>query len=752
MPIFNMAGHLPKIAVIGNHLPRQCGIATFTTDLCESLAHEIGRSDHVGAIAMDDTLDGYAYPPTVKFQIQAQRQADYLRAAEFVNVSDFDALILQHEYGIFGGKSGAYIIHLLKQLRMPIIATLHTVLDEPTQEQRNILIDLANYCARLVVMSERAIDILKDVYDIPEEKVKLIPHGIPDLPFVDPSFHKDQFGVERNKVMLTFGLLGPGKGIEHMIDAMPSIIKKHPDIIYIVLGATHPHIKKVSGDAYRHTLQQKVAQLGIGDHVQFHNQFVTLDMLCQYIGAADVYVTPYLSPKQITSGTLAYTMGAGKAVVSTPYWYAEELIGKDRGRLVPFADPEAIGEQVVDLLSDDHERNSLRKRAYQHCRPMVWKEVARSYLELINETIKERIRFPQPHYGETFLTTIIDELPEVRLKHLEVLTDDTGIVQHAKYATPNRFEGYCTDDNARALIAACMHYHQSEDDSVIPLIHRYLSFLHHSYNPDEKMFRNFMSYDRRWLEEVGSEDSQGRTIWALGAAVRFSPNSSIRDHATHLFSHGLPMLETLSAPRAWAFSIIGLHHYLAIYGGDASARRSRNELAERLFSLYRKNKDKSWMWFEDVVTYSNAKLSHALILAGQWIPNGKMFNAGLESLQWLLEQQIHPDGHLSLIGNARWFRRNGEKSNFDQQPVDAMCLVEACVEAYRVTRDKQWLEYARLCFAWFLGRNDLKTPMYNFNTDGCHDGLEPDGVNANQGAESTLAWLISVLTMKEMLG
>ncbi|MFW6254845.1 MAG: glycosyltransferase family 4 protein, partial [Chitinivibrionales bacterium] len=596
MPIFSKVGNSPKIAVIGNYLPRQCGIATFTTDLCDSLAKEIGRKDHIGAIAMDDTIDGYAYPSAVKFQIQAQRQADYIRAAEFINVSDFDALILQHEYGIFGGKSGAYIIHLLKQLRMPIIATLHTVLDEPTEEQRTILTELANYCARLVVMSSRAISILKDIYNIPEEKVTLIPHGIPDLPFVDPSFHKDQFGVERNKVMLTFGLLSPGKGIEHLIDAMPAIIEKHPDVIYIILGATHPHIKKVYGDAYRHGLQQKVAQLGIEDHVQFHNQFVTIDMLCQYIGAADVYITPYLSPKQIASGTLAYTLGAGKAVVSTPYWYAEELIGEDRGRLVPFADPDALAHHVADLLGDDVERNAIRKRAYQHCRHMVWKEVARRYLELIDSIIKERIEFPQPHYGKSFLLTMIDELPEVRLKHLSMLTDDTGIVQHAKYATPNRFEGYCSDDNARALIATCMHYHQSEDDTVIPLIHRYLSFLHHAYNGEQKRFRNFLTYDRHWLEEVGSEDSQGRTMWALGAAVRFSPNSSIRDHATHLFSHGLPMLETLQHPRAWAFSIIGLHHYLAIYGGDASARRSRKELSQKLFALYLKNRSKSWLW------------------------------------------------------------------------------------------------------------------------------------------------------------
>ncbi len=745
------ASQIAKIAVIGNYLPRQCGIATFTTDLCEALKRELKTDESVGAIAMDDTVDGYQYPSTVKFQIQASSQSDYLRAAEFINVSDFDAVILQHEYGIFGGKFGAHIIHLLKALRMPIITTLHTVLDEPSEEQRAILLELANYSSRLVVMSAKAIGILKTVYDIPEEKISFIPHGIPDVPFVDPSFYKDQFGVERNKVILTFGLLSPGKGLEYMIEAMPSVLEKHSDVVYIVLGATHPHVRKVSGEEYRHRLQQRVAHLGIEDYVQFHNQFVTLEALCQYIGAADVYATPYLSPKQITSGTLAYTLGAGKAVVSTPYWYAQELLADDRGKLVGFGDARAISRAVNAMFADDVDRNALRKRAYQYCRPMIWKEVARSYIGLVGKSMRERISTPRPHHSEKYLSTIIDELPKINLKHLRVMTDDTGILQHANYATPDRFHGYCTDDNARALIVVCEHFWQTEDDSVLPLIHTYLSFLHYAFNRDTGRFRNFMSFDRKWLEEEGSEDSHGRTMWGLGAAVRFAPNSSIRDHATHLFNHGIGALESLQAPRAWAFSIIGLHHYLATYGGDASARRRRNELAEQLFTLFEEHADNDWLWFEPVVTYANAKLAQALILAGQWIPNGEMFDAGLTSLKWLLKQQITPDGHLSIIGNSQWYSRSGERSSFDQQPIDAMALIEACVEAYVSTRDKYWLEQARLCFGWFLGRNDLRAHMYNFVTGGCHDGLEPDGVNANQGAESTLAWLLSLLTLQGIL-
>jgi glycosyltransferase involved in cell wall biosynthesis len=744
-------GQIGKIAVIGNYLPRQCGIATFTTDLCEALEGELKGDNSIGAIVMDDTPDGYSYPSTVKFQIQATSHADYLRAAEFINVSDFDAVILQHEYGIFGGKFGAHIIHLLKSVRMPIITTLHTVLDEPTDEQRAILLELSRYSSRLVVMSAKAIGILKTVFNIAPEKVSFIPHGIPDVPFVDSSYYKDQFGVERNKVILTFGLLSPGKGLEHMIEAMPRILDKHPDVVYLILGATHPHVRKVTGEEYRHRLQQRVARLGIEQYVQFHNQFVTLDALCQYIGAADVYATPYLSPKQITSGTLAYTLGAGKAVVSTPYWYAQELCAGNRGKLVPFGDEAALAREIANLFGDDVARNALRKRAYHYCRPMIWKEVARSYVRLVSEAMEERISTPRPHHSEKYLSTLIEELPEPNLKHLRVMTDDTGIIQHANYATPDRFHGYCSDDNARALAAACMHFWQTEDHSVLSLLHTYLSFLHHAFNRDTGRFRNFMSFDRRWLEDTGSEDSHGRTMWGLGAAVRFSPNSSIRDHATHLFNHGLPALEALQSPRAWAFSIIGLHHYLATYGGDASARRMRNDLAEQLFVLFEKNAGGEWLWFEDIVAYANAKLSQALILAGQWMPNPEMFDAGVTSLRWLLQQQLTPEGHISLIGNARWWVRDGERSSFDQQPIDAMALIEACVEAYVSTRDTCWLEQARTCFGWFLGRNDLRTPMYNFVTGGCHDGLEPDGVNANQGAESTLAWLMSLLTMRSIV-
>ncbi|MFC1735382.1 glycosyltransferase family 4 protein [Candidatus Hydrogenedentota bacterium] len=742
---------LNHIAVIGNYLPRKCGIATFTTDLCDALADELKTRGSVEALVMDDIEQGYPYPSRVKFQLHANKLADYQKAADYINVNQFDVVVLQHEYGIFGGRNGAYILSLIKSLRMPVLTTLHTVLAEPTEEQKAIIIELGKFSDRLIVMSEKAEGFLTDVYGIDEFKALMIPHGIPDVPFVDPSFHKDRFGVEGRKLILTFGLLGPGKGVENMLEAMPAVMEKHPDAVYLVLGATHPHVKKASGDAYRIGLQQMVTQLSIEDHVIFHNNFVSLEVLCQYISAADVYVTPYLTKDQITSGTLAYALGAGKAVVSSPYWYAEELLADGRGRLVAFADPAALSKSVNALLGDDNERNAMRKRAYQYCRPMIWKEVARSYIELGAEITEERIKSPKPMFTEEGKLRTPDELPEINLTHLQVMTDGTGVLQHAKYATPNRDHGYCVDDNARALIAATMHYTLSQDEGVVPLVHTYLAFLDHAFNEEKGRFQNFMAYDRKWLEEKGSEDSHARALWGLAVAVKDAPSQPLRDMATRLFVEAMGTVEVFTSPRAWAFTLVGLHSYLEIYGGDADARRLRCVLAERLFQQFEQNATKKWPWCEDTVTYANAKLCHALILSGQWLPCAEMHETGIESLKWLLKQQTAPEGHLTIIGNSDWFDKHGTRANFDQQPIEAMGLVEACTEAYRSTGEQIWLQEARRCLGWFLGRNDLGMPLHDFKTGGCRDGLEPHGSNANQGAESTLAWLIALLTMYEVM-
>jgi len=733
-----------RIAIIGNHLPRQCGISTFTTDLLEALINEANDVECC-AVVMNDTPDGYRYPARVRFEVDQMSLASHSLAADFLNMNNFDVVCLQHEYGIFGGQDGSYIIKLIENLRMPIVATLHTVLKEPSTSQLNVMKRISQVSDRLVVMTHKAKRILEEVYGVSENKITIIPHGIPDVPFVDPNYYKDQFGVEGHKVLLTFGLLSPGKGIEYMIDAMPGIIKKHPETVYIILGQTHPHIKKEYGEEYRLSLQRRARSLGVDEHIVFHNRFVDLQELCEFLGAADIYVTPYLNREQIVSGTLAYALGTGKAVVSTGYWHAEELLAEGRGRIVPFEDDQALASAVNDLLTHEVERHSMRKRAYTYCRDMIWKEVARGYLEVFSEVVQEQESRPRVIFRTRTMQSNIEEIPELKLDHLIRLTDDVGILQHATFITPNRFHGYCTDDNARALIVVLQAQNIIPDkDNLLNLACTYLSFLHHAFNEKTGRFRNMMSYERTWLEEQGSQDSHGRVVWALGSAIAMSQSDYIRGIALKLFEKALPALSEFAHPRSWAFSLVGIHAYLTQYTGDSKARRIRETLAERLFDLYKSHSSKDWPWIEDTLTYANAKIPQALILSGKSMQQEELLNASLDMLRWLLDIQTDPSGHLSPIGSNGWYSRGGNKARFAQQPLEAMNIIDACYDAYNITGDQKWLSIAYRSLEWFLGRNDLNQPLYDYNTGGCCDGLEARGPNLNQGAESTLSWLLSL--------
>ncbi|MBS3733399.1 MAG: glycosyltransferase family 4 protein [Phycisphaerae bacterium] len=743
----------PAIAFLSDYLPRQCGIATFTHDLCEAVATQAGRKYEVFAVATNDVPEGYPYPERVRFEMRQSVRADYRLAAEFLNIQQVSAVCLQHEYGIFGGACGSHILALLTRLRRPLVTTLHTVLKEPSRQQLQVLKQIAEHSDRIVVMSDVARGMLGDIYDVPEDKIALIPHGIPDVPFVDPTFFKDQFGVEGRTVMLTFGLLSPGKGIEYAIEALPKIVAEHPEIIYIVLGATHPHIKRESGEEYRNALMRRVNELGMSDHVMFVNRFVEMDELCEFLGAADLYVTPYLQEAQITSGTLAYAMGTGKAVVSTAYWYAQEMLADERGRLVPFRNSDAIAEQVVDLLDNETERHAIRKRAYNYCRKMTWKRVAQDYLDLF-QTAREAWVERQHRVAETprerGASLKEDELPEIDLRHLRTLTDMTGILQHCRFATPDRNHGYTTEDNARALIVATRYWDQTHDEGVLRLMQTYLSFLSHALDEQTGRFRGYMHYNRTWDEAPGDEDSHARALWGVGCGVALCPYESMIALATRLFLNALPAVEEFSSPRAWSYAIVGIHEYLCRFGGDSEVRRYRHVLAEKLMDYFEANMSDDWPWCEHVVTYANATLPHALLMSGKWLQNGRMIDIGKRVLAWLLEIQTNEDGHLSIIGTQGWYARGGERARFDQQPLEAHALVNACVEAYHVTRETYWLGQARKAFTWFLGDNDLRIPLHDFTTGGCRDALHADHVNENQGAESTLSWLIALLLMHEM--
>ncbi|MGB6131025.1 MAG: glycosyltransferase family 4 protein [Acidobacteriaceae bacterium] len=739
-----------RIAVIGNYLPRQCGIATFTTDLCTAIASEYG-SARLFAIPVNDPESSYEYPDRVRMEIEQEDCASYERAAEFLNFNGNDLVCLQHEYGIFGGPAGSHILSLLRRLKMPLVTTLHTVLREPDQHQRTVLEEIAQLSDRLIVMSELASTLLRNVYRVPLEKIDLIPHGVPDFPFTDPNYFKDLFNTQGKSVLLTFGLLSPNKGIENVIRALPAILAKHKNVTYIVSGATHPHIRRRDGERYREELRKLAVELGISSQVIFNNRFVSAEELVEHVGAADIYITPYRQEAQIVSGTLAIALGAGKAIISTPYWHAQELLADGRGILVPFDDPASIAEATIRLLDNDAERHAMRKRAYLHSRGTTWPRTAQAYMASFQRARAERILRPRPSLQDILKARTTDELPSLNLAHLTHMTDDTGIMQHAVFSVPNCAEGYTTDDNARALIVTVQLREAWALDSELlaNLSRHYLAFLEFAFHDKTGRFRNFLGYDRQWQETAGSEDSHGRALWALGTVLGHSADPGLRGASGQLFEAAVPATLTLTSPRAWAFSVLGMQGYLDGFPGDRIIQGTRNLLANRLLDLYERTHSMDWRWFEKSLAYSNARLSQALILAGWHGKNHRMIDVGCESLKWLVAEQHRDGGHVFVpIGSRGFFAEGKDKARFDQQPVEACATIAACVQAYRATGDSLWLEEAWSAFRWFLGENDLQVPLYDAATGGCRDGLHPDRVNENQGAESTLSFLMAILDMQ----
>jgi glycosyltransferase involved in cell wall biosynthesis len=766
-PGWSSKSSLPsRIAVIGNYLPRQCGIATFTTDLCAAISAECGTA-RLMALPVDDTESGYDYPERVRWSLRQDDLTSYQEAAEFLNFNNIDMVCLQHEYGIFGGPAGSHILHLLRALKMPVMTTLHTVLREPDANQLMVMQEIAELSDRLIVMSELSSQFLQEIFKVPGSKIDMVPHGVPDLPFLDPNFYKDRFRVEGKAVLVTFGLLSPNKGIENVIQALPQILSKHKNVVYLVAGATHPHILRREGDQYRTYLQALAMEMGVESNVIFHNRFVSPEEMVEFIGAADIYITPYRHEAQVVSGTLAYALGAGKAIISTPYWHAIELLDDRRGALVPFQNPGAIAQKTIELLDTPATRHAMRKRAYLFAREMVWKRVAQGYMTSFARVRSDRMKTPQVQFSARAAQKALDQLPELKLDHLHRLTDDTGILQHAIFTVPNYTEGYTTDDNARALILTVLLNQPREvqspksgyarADSVIAHVatpgstFRYLSFLANAFDSEKCRFKNFLNYDRQWVAAEGSDDSHGRALWALGTVLGRSDDSGIRGAAGRLFEVSLPAALTFSSPRAWAYALLGIQEYLNSYPGDRDAQTIRSTLSLRLLEMYESVRSPDWNWFEDVLAYGNARLPQAMLLVGSACSDDRMVAIGLETLDWLLQQQrCEINGNFVPIGSQGFFRRGGEKARFDQQPIEAAGAVSACLAAYHVTGDSRWRGEAWSVFNWFLGNNDLRLPLYDSVTGGCRDGLHPDRANENQGAESTLSFLMALLEMRSL--
>lgn len=740
---------LKRVAFIGNSLPRRCGIATFTTDLHQAVAGS-RPSLETSIVAMTDRGRTYAYPETVRIEVKDDRPEDYQAAADALNRSHVDVVSLQHEFGIFGGEAGCNILALLSRLTMPVVTTLHTVLAEPKPEQRRVFERIIEASSRLVVMAEKGRDMLERIYGVPAHKIDVIAHGIPDAPFERPDAAKRRMGYGGRPVILTFGLLSPNKGIEVVIDAMPTILEGSPTAVYVVLGATHPNLVRDEGEAYRESLMARVAALGIEDHVVFLDQFVDIETLLGYISMCDVYVTPYLDEAQMTSGTLAYSFGLGRAIVSTPYWHASELLADGGGILVPFRDHQAIGRAVSGLLTDDARRLALSLKAYERSRSMTWASTAERYIELFESVRPEqpvavlarRAASARGHAGGL--------PPELRLGHLTAMCDATGLYQHAVHSVPDRVHGYCVDDNARGLLLASTLEASSDPGLPELMTSRFAAFVQHAWNPDTRRFRNFMSFDRRWLEDTGSEDSHGRTLWALGECARHDATPSRRRWAAALFAQALPSVEGFRSPRAFAATLLGLDAFCRVHPEDPTAELMRLLLADRLMESLAAAGTPDWAWFEDGLSYDNARLPQALIVTGLATGFTPYVEAGLRSLRWLMALQTSPSGLFRPVGSRSFGVSRMPPEAFDQQPLEAAAAISACLAAWRAEDDPQWKRDAERAFAWFLGDNDLSIPLVDVDTGSCRDGLHPDRANENRGGESVVCYLLGLSEIRQM--
>ena len=732
---------LGHIALIGNSVPRRCGIATFTTH-CHDAMKQAYPSLRVDLYAMDNGADGIVYANDIHV-IAQDDPAAYSEAAARIEDSGAKAIWLQHEFGIFGGPGGDLILRLLDRTRLPLVVTLHTISDTPSADERRVMDQILRRAGRIMVMAGRGRDILISDYGVDPTIIAVIPHGVPDRPFVEPAAMKPRFGWDGRKVILTFGLLAPDKGVDQMIRAMPAVAAAHPDALYVIMGATHPNLVREQGESLREGLKALAGELGVADNIHFVDTYIEQEELLDFLQAADIYVTPYINPAQVVSGTLSYALGMGKPVISTPYVQATEVLAEERGVLVPFRDPQALGREIVRLLSDRDVLGGYARRAYAYGRAMIWSEMARNVGQLVTAACADAPARLSPRRNYALL------MPDIR--SIVRMSDSTGMFQHGILSIPDRNHGYCIDDNARALMLMV----QATD---VPAEERerwsgvYASFIQHGWNPDIRRFRNFMSFDRRWLEAEGSEDSNGRTLWALGVTMRDAAQTAIGEWARRLFDTAVEPLSELKSPRARAFAMLGAVAALEAAPDHRAARALLTEFSGGLMALPVGSLPASWIWFEDVLAYDNARLPEALLRAGRMLKRDDIVKRGLETFRWLCQQQTAPEGYFRAVGSESFGRPGKPPLPYDQQPLEALATVEAAIAAHAVDRDGGWLAKAEAAYRWFLGQNDLNTPLTTPFNQGCYDGLTPGGPNLNQGAESLLALQLASCAMKRAMG
>ena len=711
-----------RVALVGTYPPRQCGIATFTADLFEQV-HRFHPEISFDVIALEDRPGSHEYPEDVQV-LDAESPAAYRRAAEAINASGANAVWLQHEYGIFGGPDGEMVCDFVDRLAAPLVLTLHTVLSEPSERQRTILEHLLSRASRVMVMSQYSRDLLIERFDAPRELVVVIEHGAPDRAFGNSADYKTAQSLDGHIVLTTFGLLGPGKGLEHVIDALPGILVQHPDIIYRIVGATHPTLLARDGESYRDMLVARAEALGVSHAIRWENRFLDTSELLDHLEASDIFLTPYSNLQQSTSGTLSYAVALGKAVVATPYIHAKELLADNVGKLVAPNSATAIAEAVIDLLDDRAELAAMQRRAWERGRQTVWPRFAEAAASLVHAAIPSaRVRAP---------LSVVPSLTGVF-----AMSDATGMLQHAIGTIPDRRHGYCLDDNVRALMLMNVAEGIETGERITRAGH-YAAFVQHAWNPEHERFRNFMNFDRSWCEDIGSEDSNGRTLWALGHTLECSRDPDLRAWARRWYDTALPGLAPLRSPRTMAFVMLGAAARLRREPGHAASRAVLADGAASLLALLDRVSTAEWPWFETRLGYDNPRLCQALLEAGEALERPEWTVAGLAAARWLAEVQTSAEGMFRPVGSNS-LGRDHEVLPFDQQPLEAQAAIECAVVAHRVSGDPFWIAHGDAAWRWFFGANDRGAVLADLANGRCRDGVNPRGRNENCGAESILA-------------
>ena len=721
-----------RAAIVSTFPPRACGIGTFAADLRTTLA----GTDAVSAAELVAVVHEPSSPQRrgVLATIAQAVRGDYVRTARMLGRLDVDVVLLQHEYGIFGGPDGEYVLSFARELAQPLVVTLHTVLSAPTQHQAEVLTELCAEAELVIVMTETARRLLVDSGACPEEKVRIVPHGAPARITARAASEREQRtsrlrsdGAFR---LSTFGLISPGKGLETVIEALPAMIERHPGVSYTIAGRTHPDIARREGERYRLMLERRVLELGLGGHVEFDDRFLTVDELTDLLAATDVFVTPYSNREQIASGALTFAIAAGCAVVSTPYWYAQDMLASGAGLLVPFRDPDALAEAVCSYLEQPEMLAAARAEAQRIGSSLAWPAVAKATAGVLQEADELAPRRRPTGVADLHLTSL-------RSDHLLTLADDVGIVQHAHGIIPNRDSGYCVDDVARLAVVSLALARRGDEQLWTSHLYRALAFLH-SAAGDGGM-RNFMSYDRRWLDEPHIGDHVGRSVWALGDILATAWIPAVVRPASDLLERLVATLDCDVSLRTAAYTVLGLSR-LDADRLQPAARRLLKRLVDQLADAYEHTASDDWRWFEDTLTYDNARLPQALLSGANALDRPDLAQLGLDSLRWLGDECGLDEDTLRLPGHRG--RRRGEPApgSGDEQPLDAAALVEAELSAFALTRSAEHGARAIRAFEWFLGRNRLQRPLYDFATGGCSDGLGSDDLNDNQGAESTLAF------------